>query len=183
MLVFLDNFDSFTYNLVQAFEGLGIAVKVLRARCVEEVRHFDPQYLVIGPGPGHPSEALISKACLEAFSGQIPILGICLGHQAIGEVFGGVVVRANVPMHGKISPIYHNSEGLFKGLPQGFAGARYHSLILKPSSALQVTAWTQEGEVMGVRHPTLPIQGVQFHPESIATQEGVQILKNFIAES
>lgn len=180
MLLLLDNFDSFTYNLVQAFEGLGIKVKVLRPRSVEEVHNFDPKYLVIGPGPGHPSQAHISKACIEAFAGQIPILGVCLGHQAIGEVFGGVVVRADLPMHGKISPIYHNSEGIFRGLPQGFAGARYHSLVLKPSSILQVTAWTQEGEVMGVRHPTLPIQGLQFHPESIATPEGAQLLKNFL---
>lgn len=184
MLLFIDNFDSFTYNLVQYFQVLGVETCVVRntltvAECLER----SPRYIVIGPGPGTPAQAGISKELIQACAGQIPILGVCLGHQAIAEVFGGEVVRAQVPMHGKVSPILHTSQGIFQGVPSPFSVTRYHSLIVKKDSfpsCLEVTAQTSEGEIMGLRHRTASIESVQFHPESILTEHGFSILRNFL---
>ena len=186
MLLMIDNYDSFTYNLVQYFGELGAEVQVYRndAITLEEIEALTPSHLVISPGPGTPAEAGISRDAIRRFGGRIPLLGVCLGHQSIGEVFGGEVVRAPMLMHGKTSPIHHADQGVFQGLPQPFEATRYHSLIVARESlpeCLEVTAWTEDGLIMGLRHKTLPrLQGVQFHPESIMTVAGHDLLKNFL---
>lgn len=185
MIVIIDNYDSFTYNLVQYLGELGTEVQVCRndAMSVEQVAALEPSHIVISPGPGDPSEAGISNEIIRCLGPRTPLLGVCLGHQCIGHVFGGQVVRAPRLLHGKVSPIYHYGGGLFMGIPSPFDGTRYHSLIvagpLPPD--LQVIAFTKEGELMGLRHKQYPIYGVQFHPESILTVAGKQILRNFLA--
>jgi anthranilate synthase/aminodeoxychorismate synthase-like glutamine amidotransferase len=184
-LLLIDNYDSFTWNLVQAFEVLGAAVRVHRndAVSVREALAADPTHLCISPGPGTPAESGISRELIRACSGRIPVLGVCLGHQAIVEVFGGVVSRAVRPMHGKTSALRHAGTGLFAGLPQDCAVGRYHSLIAAPEAlpaALEVTATTADGEIMAVRHRAHPTEGVQFHPESILTPDGPRLLANFL---
>ncbi|MBD5778713.1 aminodeoxychorismate/anthranilate synthase component II [Pelagicoccus sp. NFK12] len=185
MLLVIDNYDSFTFNLVQYFGTLGVEQRVFRNDqiTVEEALALQPERVLISPGPCSPSEAGVSIAMIEAFAGKVPLFGVCLGHQSIGQHFGGKVVRADRLMHGKTSPISHNGKDLFKGLPQGLQATRYHSLIVERESfpaCLEITAETAEGEIMGLRHRELPIWGVQFHPESIATQNGMEILKNFL---
>lgn len=185
MIVIIDNYDSFTYNLVQYLGELGAEVQVCRndAVSVEQVAALNPSHIVISPGPGDPSEAGISNEVIRCLGPHTPLLGVCLGHQCIGRVFGGQVVRASRLLHGKVSPIYHYGGGLFMGIPSPFDGTRYHSLIvagpLPPD--LQVIAFTKEGELMGLRHKQYPIYGVQFHPESILTMAGKQILRNFLS--
>jgi anthranilate synthase/aminodeoxychorismate synthase-like glutamine amidotransferase len=183
MLVVIDNYDSFTYNLVQYFGDIGGEVKVFRNDMISvaELADMQPQQIVISPGPGAPIEAGISKDVITQLGDRIPILGVCLGHQCIGEVFGGRVVRAGRLMHGKTSWVYHNGDALFHNVPNPFEATRYHSLIVEDLPAcLTVTGFTEEGEVMALRHREAPIFGVQFHPESILTQHGKTILKNFI---
>jgi anthranilate synthase/aminodeoxychorismate synthase-like glutamine amidotransferase len=184
-ILLIDNYDSFTYNLVQAFLMLGAEVDVHRndAITVEEALRQGHSHLVISPGPGTPRDAGVSMRMIEAFSGRIPIFGVCLGHQSLVEVFGGKVVRAARLMHGKVSPVQHDGKGVFVDMAQNFPAGRYHSLIAEPSSVpevLEVTARTAEGEIMGVRHRTLPIEGVQFHPESVLTPEGPVLMGNFL---
>jgi para-aminobenzoate synthetase component 2 len=184
-ILLIDNYDSFTYNLVQAFLMLGAEVDVHRndAITVEEALAQGHSHLVISPGPGTPRDAGVSMRMIDAFAGRIPIFGVCLGHQSVVEVFGGKVVRAARLMHGKVSPVQHDGKGVFSGMAQNFQAGRYHSLIAEPSSVpqiLEVTARTAEGEIMGVRHRTLPIEGVQFHPESVLTPEGPVIMGNFL---
>mgnify|MGYP003338753143 CR=1 FL=1 len=186
MLLMIDNYDSFTYNLVQYFGELKQDVVVHRNDeiTLDEIAALKPAHIVISPGPCTPNEAGVSVPLIGRFAGKVPILGVCLGHQSIGHYFGGKVVRADRLMHGKISPIQHNGKDLFRGLPQGFAATRYHSLLVERASlpaCLEVTAETKEGEIMGLRHRTLPVWGVQFHPESIATEGGMKILENFLA--
>jgi len=185
MIAVIDNYDSFTYNLVQYLGELGAGVQVFRndAVTVEALEALAPSHIVISPGPGDPSDAGVSNQVIRSLGPRIPLLGVCLGHQCIGEVFGGKVVRAARLMHGKVSPVYHYGDGLFVGIPSPFEATRYHSLIVtEPLPAdLQVTAFTREGELMGLRHRYYPIFGVQFHPESILTVPGMQILRNFIA--
>ncbi len=181
----IDNYDSFTYNLVQYLGELGAEVDVYRNDQIRlnKIQRLKPTHIVISPGPCTPKEAGISKDVLKTFAGKIPLLGVCLGHQCIGEVFGGDVVRADRLMHGKTSMIYHDRKSLFKGLPVPFEATRYHSLIIKRETlppCLVLTAWTKEKEIMGVRHKTLPVEGVQFHPESILTKEGKNLLRNFL---
>lgn len=185
-VLLVDNYDSFTYNLVQAFLVLGAQVIVRRpdALTVAEARALEPTHLCISPGPGAPREAVVSKAMIEAFADVIPVLGVCLGHQAITEVFGGEVVRAARPMHGKISRITHDGRGVFAGLEGPLEVGRYHSLVAEPTrlpSALVVSARTAGGEIMGLRHATLAVEGVQFHPESVLTPDGPTLLRNFLA--
>ncbi len=185
MLLMVDNYDSFTYNLVQYFGELGEEVRVFRNDkiTVAEIEALCPERIVISPGPCSPEEAGISVATIRHFSGRIPILGVCLGHQAIGAAFGGNVVRSAYLMHGKTSPIHHDGRDLFKGLPNPFEATRYHSLIVERSTlpaTLEMTAWVEEGEIMGLRHREHPIWGVQFHPESILTVGGMDILRNFL---
>ena len=185
-LLMIDNYDSFTYNLVQYLGELGAEVDVRRndAVTLEEVAALGPDGVVISPGPCTPREAGVSVPLIERFAGRVPILGVCLGHQAIGAAFGGAVVRAGRIMHGKTSPILHDGRALFAGLPQGFAATRYHSLVIDPATLppeLERSAWTAEGEIMGVRHRTHFVEGVQFHPESILTVEGKRLLANFLA--
>ena len=190
MLLMIDNYDSFTYNLVQYFRELGADVQVYRNDeiSIEEIEQLAPSHLVISPGPCTPNEAGISLAAIEAFAGKIPILGICLGHQSIGQVFGGEVIRAKNVMHGKTSLIYHQNSSIFSGLPNPQIATRYHSLVVSADSlpdCLEVTAWSQneEGnreEIMGIRHKTLAVEGVQFHPESILTEAGHALLANFL---
>lgn len=188
MLLFIDNFDSFTYNLVQMFQVLGVVTRVVRhsALSVAECATLQPSYIAVGPGPGDPAQAGISKELISRFAGQIPLLGICLGHQCMAEVFGGRVVRAKKPMHGKTSHIQHDGKGIFAGVPQGFVATRYHSLIVERSSlpaCLQISAETEEGEIMGLRHANHPsLEGVQFHPESVLTEAGKVLLSNFLKE-
>jgi anthranilate synthase/aminodeoxychorismate synthase-like glutamine amidotransferase len=184
-LLLIDNYDSFTYNLMQAFLVLGADVQVYRndAITVPEALALHPTHLCISPGPGTPQDAGISMDMIRAFAGRVPVFGVCLGHQAIVEVFGGKVVRAGRLMHGKTSPVEHDGRGLFVGLPQPCEVGRYHSLIAQPDSlpaVLQVTARTPEGEIMGVRHRDLAVEGVQFHPESVLTPEGPQLMQNFL---
>jgi anthranilate synthase/aminodeoxychorismate synthase-like glutamine amidotransferase len=185
MLLMLDNYDSFTYILVQYFRKLGIEMPVYRNDSItlEEIEALEPEGIVISPGPGDPDRAGITLSVIRHFSGHLPLLGVCLGHQALGQNFGGKVVRAPRLVHGKTSLIHHDGKGLFTEMPQPFAATRYHSLILDPESqpsCLTVTAWTDRGEIMGIRHTSLPIEGVQFHPESILTEEGIRLLNNFI---
>ena len=186
MLLVIDNYDSFTFNLVQYFGTLGVEQRVFRNDQItaEEALALNPERVLISPGPCSPSEAGVSIAMIEAFAGKVPLFGVCLGHQSIGQHFGGKVIRSDRLMHGKTSPISHNEKDLFKGLPQGLQATRYHSLLVERESfpdCLEITAETAEGEIMGLRHRELPIWGVQFHPESIATENGMEILKNFLA--
>jgi len=191
MLLMIDNYDSFTYNLVQYFGELHADVQVFRNDkiSVADIEQLKPDHLVISPGPCTPNEAGISVQAITQFAGKIPILGVCLGHQGIGQAFGGKVVHANAIMHGKTSMIHHKGEGVFKGLPSPFEATRYHSLVIEKQSlpdCLRVTAWTQTedgqmDEIMGVRHISLEVEGVQFHPESILTQHGHALLKNFLS--
>ena len=185
MLVMIDNYDSFTYNLVQYLGELGCEVRVFRndAISVDEVVAMKPEQIVISPGPCTPNEAGISVETVRRLSGRIPILGVCLGHQSIGAAFGGEIVRAGRIMHGKTSPIHHDGRTLFRGVPDPFDATRYHSLVIDRATLpaeLEVSAWTAEGEIMGVRHRRLPLEGVQFHPESILTLEGKHLLRNFL---
>jgi anthranilate synthase component II len=190
MILMIDNYDSFTYNLVQYFGELGAAMRVFRndELGIADIEKLAPSHIIISPGPCTPKEAGISVPTIKHFAGKIPILGVCLGHQSIGEAFGGDIVRAKRVMHGKISQIHHRGEGVFKGLNNPFNATRYHSLVIKQETlpaCLQVTAWTQNPdgsieEIMGVKHRTLPLEGVQFHPESILTEHGHQLLKNFL---
>lgn len=190
MLLMIDNYDSFTYNVVQYFGELGADVQVYRNDeiTLEKIEQLNPDHIVVSPGPCTPNEAGISMETIRHFAGKKPILGICLGHQSIGQVFGGNVVRADQVMHGKTSPVYHKDQGVFRGLDNPFEATRYHSLVVDRDSlpdCLEITAWTQTetgdiDKIMGLRHKTLPIEGVQFHPESILTQQGHQLLKNFL---
>jgi anthranilate synthase component 2 len=186
MLLMIDNYDSFTYNLVQYLGELGAEVKVVRndAATVAEIAALGPERIVISPGPGRPEDAGITMAVIRELGAKTPIFGVCLGHQAMGAVFGGRVVRANVPMHGKTSTIEHNSRGVFAGISEPFQASRYHSLVVADEgfpAELEVTARTKEdGVIMGLRHRHLPVYGVQFHPESILTGEGHRILRNFL---
>jgi anthranilate synthase/aminodeoxychorismate synthase-like glutamine amidotransferase len=184
MIVVIDNYDSFTYNLVQYLGELGQEIKVFRNDQVtlDEIRALNPDHIVISPGPGTPDDSGISRDVLREFGPTTPILGVCLGHQCIGEVYGGKVTRAPRLMHGKVSPVYHTSEGLFYGVPSPFQATRYHSLIVEEPipEVLKVTAFTSEGEVMALQHKTHPVVGVQFHPESILTEHGKRILQNFL---
>ena len=185
MLLVIDNYDSFTYNLVQYFGQLGVDQRVFRNDEItpEQALALNPERVLLSPGPCSPREAGVTLDMIQAFAGKKPILGVCLGHQAIGHYFGGNVVRAERLMHGKTSPIRHDGKDLFKGLPQEFPGTRYHSLLVERASfpaELEITAETAEGEVMGLRHRRLPIWGVQFHPESIATPDGMKLLQNFL---
>src|SRR5690606_16754837 len=185
MLLMLDNYDSFTYNLVQYFGELGEDVRVYRNDeiTLAEIAALKPARIVVSPGPCSPAEAGISVPLIREFSGKIPLLGVCLGHQSIGAGFGGDIVHAKPFMHGKTSPVHHNNVGVFKGLPNPLTVTRYHSLAIKRETlpdCLEVTAWTDDGEIMGVRHKTLEVEGVQFHPESILTDRGHDLLKNFL---
>ena len=192
MLLMIDNYDSFTYNLVQYLGELGEDVRVVRndELSVEQIRKLAPERIVISPGPGTPNQAGVTLEMIAKLGAQIPILGVCLGHQSIGQVFGGAVVRAREIMHGKTSLIHHTGKGVFAALPNPFVATRYHSLVVEKSSVpavLEVTAWTQNAddgidEIMGFRHKVLPIEGVQFHPESILTEHGHALLRNFIGE-
>lgn len=188
MILVIDNYDSFTYNLVHYLEELGAETVVRRndVLTAEEALAMKPQAVLLSPGPCSPNEAGICLSLLEKAPDALPILGVCLGHQAIGQVFGGKVIRAKQLMHGKTSPIRHRGEGVFEGLADGFTATRYHSLAVEPESlpaVLKVTAWTEDGEIMGLRHESRPIQGVQFHPESIATQGGHRMLANFLTSA
>ena len=185
MLLVIDNYDSFTYNLVQYFGELGANPVVKRndAVTVEEVEKMRPERIVISPGPGSPKDAGISMELIRRMGAKIPLLGVCLGHQCIGEIYGGKVVRAGRLMHGKTSPIRHDAKGVFRGLPNPFEATRYHSLIVEKSSVpdcLEISADTSEGEIMGLRHREHPVHGVQFHPESILSKEGKDLLANFL---
>ncbi len=190
MLLMIDNYDSFTYNLVQYFGELGVDIRVFRNDEISlaEIEALAPQQIVISPGPCTPNEAGISVAAIKQFAGTVPILGVCLGHQSIGEAFGGKVIRAKRVMHGKISAIHHESRGVFAGLGNPFNATRYHSLVIERESlpdCLEITAWTENAdgsfeEIMGVRHKHLAVEGVQFHPESILSEHGHQLLRNFL---
>ena len=189
----IDNYDSFTYNVVQYLGELGADVNVYRNDCIsiDEIKSLAPKQIVVSPGPCTPNEAGISKSVIEEFAGSIPILGICLGHQSIGQVFGGNIVRAGKVMHGKLSPIHHTGVGIFSGLPNPFVATRYHSLVIDKATmpdCLEITAWTENEsgeieEVMGVQHKELAAEGVQFHPESILSEHGHQLLQNFLESS
>ena len=190
MILMIDNYDSFTYNVVQYLGELGADVQVHRNDCItlEEIEALAPEKIVVSPGPCTPNEAGISVAAIERFAGRIPLLGICLGHQSIGQAFGGKIVRARQVMHGKTSPIYHSDSGVFRGLANPLQATRYHSLIIERESlpaCLEVTAWTRRDdgtvdEIMGVRHREFDVEGVQFHPESILTEQGHDLLRNFL---
>lgn len=185
MLLFIDNFDSFTYNIVDYFQQLGVKVHIVRGNSsnVTTCQALSPRYLVIGPGPGTPSQAILSKQLILKYAGKIPILGVCLGHQAIAECYGGKILRMNAPMHGKISTISHNNTHLFQAIPQKFTATRYHSLIVESHSTpncLEISAITENNEVMGLRHRDFPLYGVQFHPEAILTQHGLLLFQNFL---
>lgn len=187
MILMLDNYDSFTYNLVQYLSELGQDVKVFRNDkiTISKIKKLRPQKIVISPGPGRPENAGISCECIKEFAGKVPILGVCLGHQAIGYVYGGRIVNAKKLMHGKTSKIYHNKKTIFQGIPNPFEATRYHSLLIEKKSipnCLEVIAYTKEGEIMGIKHKQYPLWGVQFHPESILTIEGKNILANFLGQ-
>ena len=188
MLLMIDNYDSFTYNLVQYLGELGEEVKVLRNDeiTLEGIEQLAPARIVISPGPCTPDEAGISMPLVRHFAGKIPILGVCLGHQSIGQALGGRIVHARQLMHGKTSAIHHDGRGVFRGLPDGFTATRYHSLAIERASlpgCLVVSAWSEDGEIMGVRHKEFAVEGVQFHPESILTEHGHPLLKNFLESS
>lgn len=187
MILLIDNYDSFTYNLVQRLGELdpGLDMKVVRNDQItlEEIEALAPTRIIVSPGPCTPAEAGISNDVIARFAPTIPILGVCLGHQCIGHVFGAEVVRADRIMHGKTSMIHHDSQGIFRGLPNPFEATRYHSLVIRPgtlSDAFSITAWTDENEIMGIRHKTYPLEGVQFHPESFLTADGPRLLANFV---
>ncbi len=193
MIVIIDNYDSFTYNIVQTIadncreDGRHEEIKVFRNDkiTIEELDQLRPRRILVSPGPCTPKEAGISVSVIKAFGHKLPVLGVCLGHQSIGEAYGGEVVRAGRIMHGKTSPIHHDGKGVFTGLPNPFEGMRYHSLVVKEQDlpeTLQITAWTDQQELMGLRHAGLPVEGVQFHPESIMTPAGKQLLRNFMSE-
>ena len=185
MLLMIDNYDSFTYNLVQYFAELGADVCVFRNDAItpDEIAALKPDHIVISPGPCSPKEAGISVETIKRFAGKVPLLGVCLGHQSIGAAFGGDIVHAIKPMHGKTSLVHHLDTGVFAGLPNPFTATRYHSLAIRRETlpdCLEITAWTDDGEIMGVRHKTLAVEGVQFHPESILTEHGHDMLRNFL---
>jgi anthranilate synthase/aminodeoxychorismate synthase-like glutamine amidotransferase len=184
MILVIDNYDSFTYNLVQYLGELGAEMRVFRNDQItlEEIKHLAPSHIVISPGPGTPREGGVSNLIIREFHRKTPILGVCLGHQCIGDAFGGVVARAPRLMHGKTSEVYHDGRGIFTDIPNPFKAGRYHSLIVQEPlpKELYVTAFAKEGEVMGIRHKQFPLEGVQFHPESVLTKSGKQILKNFL---
>ncbi len=185
MILLIDNYDSFTYNLVQYLGELGASCLVYRNDQIDllSLSQINCQYLVISPGPGQPKDAGISQAAIKIFAGKVPILGVCLGHQCLGEIYGGKIIRAQKLMHGKSSLIYHDGKTIYQGLPNPFSAIRYHSLVIDREtlpSSLEISAQTAEGEIMGVRHQEYFMEGVQFHPESIMTQEGKKILKNFL---
>ena len=192
MLLMIDNYDSFTYNLVHYFAELGQEVKVVRndELSIEDIKQLNPEFIVLSPGPCTPNEAGICLSVLEQLSGKFPIFGVCLGHQSLGQAFGGKVIRAKTIMHGKTSMIHHNGKGAFTGLPSPFEATRYHSLVVEQESlpeCLEITAWTQHedgslDEIMGLRHKTMRVEGVQFHPESILTQHGHDLLNNFLKQ-
>lgn len=187
MLLMIDNYDSFTYNIVQYFAELGQEVLV---KCNDEldlatITALNPHFIVVGPGPCSPKEAGISVDAIRHFAGKIPILGVCLGHQSIGHAFGGEIVRAQTLMHGKVSPVHHNGTGVFVGLPNPVTCTRYHSLVIDRHSlpaCLNISAWTDDGEIMAVRHQSLPLEGVQFHPEALLTEHGHEMLRNFLQQ-
>ena len=193
MLLMIDNYDSFTFNLVQYFGELGAQVEVHRNDhiTIEQIEQLKPKHIVVSPGPCTPNEAGISMEVIRRFQGEIPILGVCLGHQSIGQVYGGDVIRARQVMHGKVSPVYHKDFGVFKGLNNPVTTTRYHSLVIDKETlpeCLEVTAWTRledgsNDEIMGVRHKKLPVEGVQFHPESIMTEQGHELLANFLTQT
>lgn len=185
MLLMIDNYDSFTYNLVQYFLELGEDVRVYRNDeiTVSEIQKLSPQKIVISPGPCTPNEAGVSVETIRTYAGKVPLLGVCLGHQSIGQAFGGKIIRAARVMHGKTSMIHHDKKTIFEDIENPFEATRYHSLIIQKETlpdCLEITAWTDEGEIMGVRHKTLLVEGIQFHPESILTKEGKKILRNFL---
>jgi len=188
MLLMIDNYDSFTYNLVQYLAEIGQEVKVVRNDkiSIEEINKLNPQYIVISPGPCTPNEAGISLELIEAFKGKIPILGVCLGHQSIGQAFGGKIIHAQTIMHGKTSKISHNNKGVFRGIKDPFIATRYHSLVIEKQTlpnCFDITAWTDDNEIMGIKHKELAIEGVQFHPESILSEHGHDLLKNFLDQN
>jgi anthranilate synthase component 2 len=190
MILMIDNYDSFTYNLVQYFGELGADIKVVRNDeiTIDEIAALAPEKIVISPGPCTPTEAGVSVDTIKTFAGKIPLLGVCLGHQSIGQALGGKVIRAPFVMHGKTSPVYHNNKGIFAGLNNPFQATRYHSLVIEKETlpdCLEITAWTQNedgsmAEIMGVKHKALALEGVQFHPESILTEHGHDMLRNFL---
>jgi anthranilate synthase component II len=185
MLLMIDNYDSFTYNLVQYFGELGQDVQVHRNDeiTLQKVAELKPRYIVISPGPCTPNEAGISVPLIHEFAGKIPLLGVCLGHQSIGQAFGGKIIHAKQLMHGKTSQIHHKNIGVFKDIPNPYTATRYHSLVIERETipdCLEITAWTDDGEIMGVKHKTLAVEGVQFHPESILTEYGHELLDNFL---
>ncbi|WP_391118876.1 aminodeoxychorismate/anthranilate synthase component II [Psychrobacillus sp. L3] len=185
MILMIDNYDSFTYNLVQYIGELGEEVKVVRndELTIAEIEQLAPNIIVVSPGPCTPNEAGISLEAIAYFAGKIAILGVCLGHQSIGQAFGGKVIRAERLMHGKTSPVFHDGKGVNKEMPNPFQATRYHSLLVEKETlpdCLEVTSWTEEGEIMGLRHKEFPVEGVQFHPESIMTEEGKKLIQNFI---
>lgn len=187
MILMIDNYDSFTYNLVQYIGEQGVEVRVVRndELSIEEIKRLSPQIIVVSPGPCTPNEAGISLDVITYFAGRIPILGVCLGHQSIGQAFGGKVIRAERLMHGKTSLIFHDDKGVNKDMPNPFHATRYHSLIVERESlpdCLEVTSWTEEGEIMGLRHKEFAVEGVQFHPESIMTEEGKKLIQNFVKD-
>lgn len=188
MILMIDNYDSFTYNLVHYLESLNEDVKVVRndAISISEIIDLDPEMIVLSPGPCTPNEAGICQEVVRALQGQYPILGICLGHQTIGQVYGGKIVQAIAPVHGKVHPIHHENKGVFKGLNQPLKVTRYHSLVVERESlpdCLEITAETEEGEIMGLRHKTYLIEGVQFHPEAILTEQGHELLNHFLVKA
>ena len=188
MLLMIDNYDSFTYNLVQYLAEIGQEVEVVRNDkiSIEEINKLNPRYIVISPGPCTPNEAGISLELIEAFRGKIPILGVCLGHQSIGQAFGGKIVHAQTIMHGKTSKISHNNKGVFRGIKNPFIATRYHSLVIEKQTlpnCFDITAWTDDNEIMGIKHKELAVEGVQFHPESILSEHGHDLLKNFLNQN
>ena len=188
MLLMIDNYDSFTYNLVQYLAEIGQEVEVVRNDkiSIEEINKLNPRYIVISPGPYTPNEAGISLELIEAFKGKIPILGVCLGHQSIGQAFGGKIIHAQTIMHGKTSKISHNNKGVFSGIKNPFIATRYHSLVIEKQTlpnCFDITAWTDDNEIMGIKHKELAIEGVQFHPESILSEHGHDLLKNFLDQN
>jgi len=185
MILVIDNYDSFTYNLVQYLGELGADLKVFRNDkiTIKEIKSLGPDKILISPGPGYPKDAGISIPVIKEFAGKLPVLGVCLGHQAIGEAFGGKIVQAKRFMHGKTSMIHHDGKTIFKGLPNPFPATRYHSLLVERASlpdSLEISAWTDQDEIMGLRHKEFKVEGIQFHPESILTTEGKKLLKNFL---
>ena len=188
MLLMIDNYDSFTYNLVQYLSEIGQEVKVYRNDkiTIEEVNKLNPKYIVISPGPCTPNEAGISLELINSFKGKVPILGVCLGHQSIGQAFGGKIIHAQTIMHGKTSQIFHENTGVFNGIKSPITATRYHSLVIDKKSlpdCFDITAWTDDNEIMGIKHKDLPIEGVQFHPESILSEYGHDLLKNFLDQN